>query len=208
MAHCTIRIELMIHSLRTARTTEAVNVAAGFLYESIIPLLTPCCDRVLSRTRYLSWRTAEDLASETLVAAIPALRDGRCPDVSNGGLLKFLVTVARRDVLDEFRHEGRNWRCDTDTSLLEAAAIRTSNSRCDDNVDAFSADSTATFPAAYEVAVATLPSILRDTWRLVVEQETPMLQAAAQLGINRATVWRRVQSARALMAEHLQHFAP
>jgi len=204
MAHNTIRIEQMIHSLRTARTKAAVDKAAGTLYEGIMPILTRCCDGVLRRMQYLSWRDAEGLASETLVTAIPALRAGRCPDVSNGGLLKFLATVARRAVLDEFRREGRNLKSDSDTCLVDALTIhadmRNGVDRC--------TDSAAEFRADYEAAVATLPPQLCDTWRVVVEQGTPMTDAAAQLGVNRATVWRRVGTARQHMAQRLEQYAP
>jgi len=208
MSNSTIRIEQMIISLRAAITTTALDEAVGALYKGIMPLLTPYCDRVLRRANYLGWRDAEDLASETLVRAMPALRNGRCPDVANGGLLRFLATIAHRALLDAHRRDGHDSQCASDASLLDAAALLASESLCDDDSAEFSAHSVAAFLAAYEAAVAALRPQVGDTWRVVVEQETPMIDAAAQLGVDRATVWRRVRRARHLMAQHLARFAP
>lgn len=197
-------VEQILTALRDATTTEAMGAAAASLYVGVMPLLTPCCDGVLRRMRYQSWRDAEDLACDTIMTALPSLRDGRCPDASNGGLLRFLATIAHRDVLDEFRREGRDWKCDSNADLSGAVTIHTDES---DRLE-HSLGRTGEFAAAYEAAVAAMPARLREAWFVVVEQQTPIMDAAAQIGVDRITVWRRVRSARDRLAKELERFAP
>ncbi|HYW50753.1 MAG TPA: hypothetical protein VE861_09115, partial [Gemmatimonadaceae bacterium] len=149
-----------------------------------------------------TYKTAQDLAADTLNDALPALQRGACPTLHHGGLLRWLSTAAHRRLIDGLRS-----RCGVDEG--ELAAIVEALYQCnsggpfgdDDN------DELRAFSIAYLDAVAALPVHQRDAWQLVVEQELTPLAAAAALQVHRTTVWRNKEAARAQLATRLAPFA-
>ena len=197
-----IQIAAMIAALRSAKTPSAERTATAAVSVTVLPPFTAVCEKLLRRTQLPTFKTGEELAVDTLHDALPALRRGACPSLNNAGLLRWLSTAAHRRLIDAYRT-----RCGTSyadiVDVLEA--VHAGNrwwavgGEYDEEVQAF--------PHAYADAVAALPAHLRAVWQLIVEQDVPVIEVAAELGVDRTTVWRRVNAARALLASQLASFA-
>ena len=197
-----IQVAAMIAALRAAKTPSAERTATAAVYVTVLPTFTTVCNKLLLRTQLRTFKTAEDLAVDTLNDALPALRRGACPSLNNAGLMRWLSTAAHRRLIDGYR--TRSGASDADIAdVLEA--VHASNhwwvvgAEYDDEVQAFR--------QAYTSAVAALPAHLRAAWQLIVEEDAPAHVAAAALGIDRTTVWRRVNASRARLATRLAPFA-
>jgi len=192
----------MLATLRAARTPEAQRATSGAVFTAVLPSFTRTCTKLLRETHLSTYKTAEDLAIDTLTDALPALQRGACPALHNGGLLRWLSTAAHRRLID-----GERSRCGIDdaelAAILEALYTRDSGGQ-------FSADDQDTlcaFYTAYLDALAALPEHQRAAWYLVVEQELAPHAAAAALQVHRTTVWRNVEAARTCLATQLAPFA-
>ena len=76
----------MLAALRAACTPDATAAATADVYVAVLPPLTRVCDRLLDRTALSTWKTAEDLAEDTLVDTLPLLQRGACLDVQNSSV--------------------------------------------------------------------------------------------------------------------------
>lgn len=202
VSHSPIQLAAMLATLRAARTPEAQRAATGAVFTAVLPSFTRTCAKLLRDTRLPTYKTAQDLAVDTLTDALPALQRGACPALHHGGLLRWLSTSAHRRLIDGLRS-----RCGIDDSELAAVLQALYERNSDGRFSGDDHDELRAFYNAYLNAVAELPKHQRAAWHLVVEQELTPHAAAAALQIHRTTVWRNVEAARSCLGTRLAPFA-
>ena len=170
-------------------------------------------NELLLATRFgVNRHTVRRALSELAEAGLVRIEQGRGTFVQESAID---YTIARRT---RFSHNIRSLGLTPSMELLREAelpapadiadvleAVHASNhwwvvgAEYDDEVQAFR--------QAYTSAVAALPAHLRAAWQVIVEEDAPAHVAAAALGIDRTTVWRRVNVSRARLATRLAPFA-
>ena len=200
------RLPALVAQLTTARTQRARLAAQAALYDAVLPAHVATCTALVQQAHGDVWLSAEDLAQNSLVDALPQLQRGACANLQNDGLLRWLHIVARRR-LRRMTGERAARTQPTFVSLQDEkdAATVMQLTAADDDPDA--AMYRADLQRARAVALDELPPALAATWALVVEQELPPLRAAAALGVHRETVRRRVNAVRTHLSTQLAAFA-
>lgn len=200
------RLPALVARLTAARTQPATLAAQAALYDAVMPAHMATCAALVQQAHGDVWPSAEDLAQDSLVDALPQLQRGACRHLQNDGLLRWLSTVARRRLRAMTGQRAARTpltfaslqdEMDTATAVPFTAA--------DDDPD--TAVHAADLQHARAAALAELPPAHAATWILVVEQELPPLRAAAELGVHRETVRRRVDAVRSHLATRLAAFA-
>ena len=200
------RLPALVARLTTARTQPARLAAQAALYDAVLPAHLATCTALVQRAHGDVWPSAEDLAQDSLVDALPQLQRGACRTLHNDGLLRWLNTVASRRLRRMTgQHSARTPL--TFASLqdeMDAATVMQITA-ADDDPDA--AIYRADLQRARAAALDELPPALAETWELVAEQQLPPLRAAAALGVHRDTVRRRVDAVRTHLSTRLAAFA-
>jgi len=211
MSDSSLRLADLLAAFTAARSRAETDTAASALYVATLPPFTRICVGVLQRAPVALWQSADDLAEDTLVDALPALQRGACPDASKHGLLRWLAAAASRRLITAARRQQGVTEDDVANVLSGTHASNAAVPGCLVHTDA-AEDSRAArhvaFHTAYEAALTALPPRLCTTWRLVVEGQSPQIDAAAELGMHRCTVRRRVEETRTHLAVHLDEFIP
>ena len=204
MSNTASRLATLLSALTSARTPNATKYAQGALYQMVLPTHIRTCELVIQRTHGGVWQSAEDLAQDTLVDALPHLQRGVCPNLAGDGLLRWLATVAQRRLHDASRRQHGVQDRETAQVLRDTHACNSQgvmNSTVNEHTQR--RDS---LMHEYQIALAELPLKRVAAWQLVIEQELPMLEAADALGVHRATLHRHLTAARTHLAGRLQHF--
>jgi RNA polymerase sigma factor (sigma-70 family) len=200
------RLPALVARLTAARTQPARLAAQAALYDAVLPAHLATCTALVQQAHGDIWPSAEDLAQDSLVDALPQLQRGACGNLQNDGLLRWLNTVAsrrlramtgQRTAQTPLMFASLQDELDADTVVQITAA--------DDDPDA--ALYRAELQRARAAALAELPPAHAETWVLVVEEELPRLRAAAALGVHRETVRRRVETVRAHLSIRMAAFA-
>ena len=205
MSSTTPPLAALVARLTSARTPTAVVAAQGALYDAVLPAHVRTCTALVQQAHGDVWPSAEDLAQDSLVDALPQLQRGACRNVQNDGLLRWLNIVASRRLRAMTGQRAARTPL-TFASLQDEldAPTAVQITAADDDPDA--ALYRADLQRARAAALAELPPAHAATWALVVEQELPPLRAAAALGVHRETVRRRVDAVRAHLSNRLAAF--
>ena len=204
MPHPASPLAALVARLTTACTPVAISAAQSALYKTVLPAHLRTCTALVQQAHGDVWFSAEDLAQDSIVDALPQLRRGACPNLQHDGLLRWLNVVAQRRLGAMIgKHSTAIWHDLSDDLVADPAHDAADDASTDDDTRM----ERETLRHRYQRALAEMPQAQATTWIVVVEQETPAMMAAAALGVHRETVRRRVAAARAHLATRLQAYA-